>query len=85
MTLPHGQYSLINCRYLKPVRLIRNLTQKELAELMEIDPPALSRLEREEIAFSPIYRERFISACNYLRISSRELSSIKQLLESQNL
>ncbi|MFS0890649.1 helix-turn-helix domain-containing protein [Peribacillus frigoritolerans] len=79
--LPYGQLENVDYRYIKQVRFIRNKTQKEMAVLMDVDHVVISRLEREEIAFSPLNRERFIEACRRLRVSNAELVNIRELLE----
>ncbi len=79
--LPYSMWEIVDYRYIKQVRFMRNKTQKEMAELMEVDNVVISRLEREEIALSPIYKERFIQACKRLKISTAELVNIRESLE----
>ncbi|MDR4946512.1 helix-turn-helix domain-containing protein [Neobacillus cucumis] len=82
--LPYGMWEIVDYRYIKQVRFIRNKTQKEMAELMDCDHVAISRLERGEIALSPLYKERFIQACKRLKVSSAELVNIRESLELKN-
>lgn len=79
--LPYNQLENVDYRYIKQVRFIRNKTQSEMAELMHVDSAVISRLERNEIVFSPLYQERFKEACKRLRVSNIELASIRKILE----
>lgn len=79
--LPYNQLDSVDYRYIRQIRFIRNKTQKELAELMTVDNVVISRLERNEISFSPLYQEHFKLACKRLRVSNMELASIRKLLE----
>jgi transcriptional regulator with XRE-family HTH domain len=81
--LPNNQLESVDYRYIRHVRLIRNKTQKEMAVLMDVDHVVISRLEREEIAFSPLYMERFKEACKRLRVSNTELANIRELLSEK--
>lgn len=64
---------------IKQIRQLRSKTQKEFAELMGIDAPALCRLEQGEKDLSPLYMERLRQAIRRLRISNDELRLIKRL------
>jgi transcriptional regulator with XRE-family HTH domain len=68
--LPYGQIEIVDYRYIKHVRLIRNKTLKEFERFMGVDSTVISRLEKGQIKFSPLYQERFKLACKKLRVSN---------------
>ena len=51
---------------------------------MGVDYSVISRLERKELNFTPIYQERFRSACRKLRISNIEIVSVRKILEMKD-
>lgn len=79
--IPYGQLDDLDYRYIKQVRFLRNKTLKQMEEIMGVDYSVISRLERKELNFTPIYQERFRTACRKLRISNIEIASIRKLLE----
>ena len=51
---------------------------------MGVDYSVISRLERKELNFTPIYQERFRTACRKLRISNIEIVSVRKILEMKD-
>lgn len=68
-------------RFLKHVRMARSKTQSQLGELMNVDASTISKLERGELKFSPLYESKFKEAIKRLRVSSVELASMRQIIE----
>lgn len=79
--LPYNQDFHLDYRFLKMVRIQRNLTQNAMAEYMGVDAPTLSRLERSELAWTPLYAERFKQACKRIRLSNIEVASLRKVIE----
>lgn len=70
----------VDHRFIKPVRMARNKTQAQLAELMNVDVSTVGKLEREELKFSPLYESKFNEALKRMRVSSIELASIREII-----
>jgi len=70
----------VDYRFIKPVRMARNKTQAQLGELMNVDTSTIGKLERGELKFSPFYESKFKEALKRLRVSSIELSSIREII-----
>ena len=70
----------IDHRFIKPVRMARNKTQAQLAELMGVDTSTVGKLERQELKFSPLYESKFNEALKRMRVSSIELASIREII-----
>lgn len=79
--LPYKQDFHLDHRFLKMVRIQRNLTLKEMAVYMGVDAPTLSRLERAELTWTPLYAERFKEACKRIRLSNIEVASLRKVIE----
>jgi len=82
--IPYGQLDNLDYRYIKQVRFLRNKTLKQMEEVMGVDYSVISRLERKELNFTPIYQERFKTACRKLRISNIEIVSVRKILEMKS-
>lgn len=74
-------YPELTYKQIRSIRLLRNKTQMEWAELMGIDQANLSRLECGEMELSPIYYERLKLAMRKCHISRFEVDSVRQLME----
>lgn len=72
---------VLSHEHIKAIRQLRNKSQKEWAELMNIDPGNLSRIESGELKLSPIYGSRLWKAIELSNISEFEIESIKTLIE----
>lgn len=68
-------------RYIKHIRLARNLTQEKFSHFINIDPSTIGKLERGELDFTPYYHEKLKDVIKRLRISNMELVSIGKLIE----
>ena len=81
--LPFNQLSEIcqDVRYLKQVRLLRNLTLIQMGELMNVDYSTLSKLERGELEFTSVYYSRFEAACRKIRLNNAEIVSLRKVIE----
>lgn len=79
--LPYNQDYHLDYRFLKMVRIQRDLTLKDMAVHMGVDVPTLSRLERQEMQWSPLYAERFKEACKRIRVSNIEVASLRKIIE----
>lgn len=81
--LPFNQLNEISqdVRYLKQVRLLRNLTLSQMQELMNVDQSTLSKLERGELDFTPVYYSRFEAACKKIRLSNIEIASLRTVIQ----
>lgn len=79
--LPYNQEIYQDVRYMKQVRLLRNLTLKDMESLMNVDQSTLSKLERGELDFTPVYYSRFESACKKIRLSNIEIVSLRKVIE----
>lgn len=71
--------------YIKPIRMMRNKTQAQMGEIMNVDAATVGRLERNEIEFTPLYQSKLRDAIRRLRVSRYELNSIHSLLEAKKL
>lgn len=80
---PYNQLEEIcqDVRYLKQVRLLRNLTLKDMEKVMNVDSTTLSKLENGVLDFTPIYYSRFEAACRKLRLSNIEIASLRKVIE----
>jgi len=79
--IPYGQLDNLDYRYIKQVRFLRNKTLKQMEEFMDVDYSVISRLERKELNFTPLYKLRFRTACQRLRVSNIEIASIRKIIE----
>ena len=79
--LPYNQDIYSDVRYLKQVRLLRNLTLKDMERLMNVDQSTLSKLENGQLDFTPIYYSRFETACKKIRLSNIEIASLRKVIE----
>ncbi|WKA56814.1 helix-turn-helix domain-containing protein [Planococcus shixiaomingii] len=79
--LPYNQDYHLDYRFLKLVRIQRNLTLKNMSEYMGVDVPTLSRLERQELQWTPLYASRFKDACSRIRLSNMEVASLRRVIE----
>jgi transcriptional regulator with XRE-family HTH domain len=70
-------------RYLKQVRLLRNLTLKDMAKYMGMNDTTISRLENGLIQFTPYYHERLKQACKKLKVTNGDLLAIRRILEQR--
>jgi transcriptional regulator with XRE-family HTH domain len=70
-------------RYLKQVRLLRNLTLKDMAKYMEMDSSIISRLENGFIEFTPYYLERLKQACKKIKVTNAELLAIREVIQQR--
>ncbi|MCI2257221.1 helix-turn-helix domain-containing protein [Domibacillus sp. PGB-M46] len=78
--LPYNQKDELSYKYVRQIRFLRNKSQKEFAEIMGVDFTVLSRIENGQLAFTPVYQDRFKTACQKLRVSNVEISSIREIL-----
>ena len=79
--LPHNQLETMEYRYIRQVRLMRNMTQKDFSTIMGLNIGTLSRLESGLIEFTPYYQELFKEACKRLRVTGAEVVAIRKVLE----
>lgn len=79
--LPYNQDFHLDYRFLKMVRIQRNLTQKDMSEYMGVDVPTISRLERQELQWSPLYASKFHEAAKRIRLSNIEVASLRKVIE----
>ncbi|WP_393960307.1 helix-turn-helix domain-containing protein [Priestia megaterium] len=73
----------LDYRYIRHIRICRNLSQQQLADKMEINASDLSKLERNEKPFTPYYERKLRDVIRRLRVSRLELSNIRTLLEAK--
>lgn len=72
-----GIYNVpLDFRFLKHIRLLRNLTTYDMAKYMNIDQATLSKLENETIKFTPYYESKLKQAIRTLQITNTELLAI---------
>lgn len=72
-----GVYNVpLDFRFLKHIRLLRNLTTYDMAKHMNVDQATFSRLERETIKFTPYYESKLKQAIRTLQITNTELLAI---------
>lgn len=76
--LPYLQH--IDSRYIRYIRLIRNKTQKQLADLMGIEKSTVSKLENGQLEFTEHYEKRLREAIFRMRISNAELVNVRELV-----
>lgn len=76
--LPYLQH--LDYRYLRYIRLIRNKTQKQLADLMGIEKSTVSKLENGQLEFTEHYEKRLREAIFRMRVSNSELTYIRELI-----
>ena len=67
-------------RFIKPVRHLRNKTQADFSQFMNVDASTIGKLERGELKFSPLYDSKFKEAIKRLRVSSLELASVREII-----
>lgn len=79
--LPYNPEYHLDYRFLKMVRIHRNLTLKNMAVYMGVDAPTLSRLERQELQWSALYAERFKEAAKRIRLTNIEVASLRKVIE----
>ncbi|MEH7339210.1 helix-turn-helix transcriptional regulator [Priestia megaterium] len=79
----HGYHE--DVRYLKQVRLLRDLTLKDLSYLMGIADSTLCRLENGQLQYTALYRNRFKDACRKLKISNTEAAAMGKNIELREL
>lgn len=70
----------LDYRYLRYIRLIRNKTQKQLADLMGIEKSTVSKLENGQLEFTEHYEKRLREAIFRMRISNAELVNVRELV-----
>ncbi|WP_289319020.1 helix-turn-helix domain-containing protein [Peribacillus simplex] len=75
----------LDYRYLKQVRLMRNLTLKDMENYMGVDHSVISRLENGQLTYTPLYSSRFKEACQKLHLSNIEVLSIRKVIELREL
>lgn len=73
----------LDYRYIKFVRLCRNLNQKQMADKMGIHVSDLSKLERNQLTFTPHCERKLRAVIRRLSISRAEIDHIKALLEAK--
>lgn len=71
--------------YIKPIRVMRNKTQAQMGEMMQLDASTVGKLERGELDFSPLYESKLRDSIRRLRVSRFELNSIHSLLQAKKL
>lgn len=72
-----GIYNIpLDYRFLRHIRLLRNLTTYQLAKYMNLDQATLSKLENETINFTPYYESKLKQAIRTLQITNPELLAI---------
>ncbi|MEA3319431.1 MAG: helix-turn-helix transcriptional regulator [Bacillota bacterium] len=70
-------------RYLKQMRLLKNLTLKDMAKYMGMADSIISRLENRQIAFTPHYHERLKQDCKKMEVTNAELLAIRVIIEQR--
>lgn len=70
-------------RYLKQVRLLRNLTLKDMERYMKMDSSIISRLENRLIEFTPYYHVRLKQACKKMKVTNAELLAIREVIQQR--
>ncbi|WP_163528807.1 helix-turn-helix domain-containing protein [Halobacillus ihumii] len=70
-------------RYLRQVRLLRNLTLKDMAKYMEMNDTIISRLENGQIDFTPYYHDRLKQACKKLKVTNDELLACRNIIQQR--
>lgn len=63
---------------LRKIRKEKNITQKEIADLLEITQQQVSRIEK---GLSDLNSKQIIKLCKYLNVSADELLEIKKIEE----
>lgn len=76
--LPYLQH--LDRRYLRYIRLIRNKTQRQLGELMDVDKSTVSKLETGQFELNDYYEKRLREAIYRMRISNSELANIREMI-----
>lgn len=76
--LPNNQP--IDYRQIQLMRVLRNKTQREFADLMGIKHTTLCAIERGKIPFSPYYEDKVRDVFKRLSVSNAELVSTRQLI-----
>jgi transcriptional regulator with XRE-family HTH domain len=77
--LPYNQE--YDHRFIKPVRMARNKTLKQMEEFMGVDDSTIAKLERGDLDFTPYYESKFKDALKRLRVSNVEIASIRKIIE----
>lgn len=76
-TNKRGIYNVpIDFRFLKHIRMLRNLTTYDMAKYMNVDQATFSKLENETIKFTPYYESKLKQAIRTLQITNTELLAI---------
>ncbi|WP_077308686.1 helix-turn-helix domain-containing protein [Terribacillus halophilus] len=68
-------------RYIKPVRHLRNKTQLDFEQYMNLDRSTIGKLERGDLEFTPLYQSKFKDAIKRLRVSNVEIASVRRILD----
>ncbi|MEH7144755.1 helix-turn-helix transcriptional regulator [Priestia megaterium] len=82
---PYNHDYEIDVRYLKQVRLLRDLTLKEMGNQMGIADSVLCRLEKGRLKYTPVYHKRFKLACGRLKISNTEARHMAKTIELRDI
>ncbi|KKK37550.1 hypothetical protein WQ57_13905 [Mesobacillus campisalis] len=77
--LPYNQE--LDYRMIRLLRHSRNLTLKQMATEMNIDPATLSRIETGQMQFTNYYESKLRDAIKRLRITNVEIASIRKIIE----
>ena len=76
-TNKRGIYNVpIDFRFLKHIRMLRNLTTYDMAKYMNVDQATFSKLENETIKLTPYYESKLKHAIRRLQITNTELLAI---------
>lgn len=67
--------------YLKQIRKKKGITQKEIAELLNISQQQVSNIEK---GLSELSSKQIIKLCNYLNVTADELLGLKPINEQVN-
>jgi transcriptional regulator with XRE-family HTH domain len=80
--LPYNQ--IYDFRFIKPVRHLRNKTLTEFSNFMNVDKATISKLENNQLEFTPYYEEKFKDAIKRLRVSNIEIASVGKIIEMKS-
>lgn len=70
-----------NRHHLKEFRKLRNMTLEQFAEVMEIAPSTVSRIESGEYSMSLYYLTKFLHALQILRASDLEIDTVLRIVD----
>lgn len=76
--LPNNQP--IDYRQIRVLRVLRNKTQRDFAELVGIPNVTLCALERGKRPFTPYYEEKVRKALKRLSVTNEDIVSTRQLI-----